>query len=63
MAIGGSVLGLIILILDVWAIFTILSGGDPPVAKLLWILLILLLPLIGLIIWLIAGRQTHALIR
>lgn len=63
MSIGGGVLGLIILALDVWAIFTILAGGDSPGVKLLWILLVVLLPLIGVIIWLIAGRRTHALIR
>ncbi len=63
MSIGGGVLGLIILALDVWAIVTIMTGGDSPGVKLLWILLVLLLPLIGVIVWLIAGSRTRALTR
>lgn len=61
MAVGGGLVGLIVLILDIWAILTIISGSDPPGVKLLWILLILLLPLIGLIIWLLAGPRTRSL--
>jgi hypothetical protein len=53
----GGILGLIILIADIWAIVTILQGGGSPGRKLLWVLIILLLPLVGLLIWLIAGRR------
>ena len=53
----GGLLGLIILALDVWAIVTILQGGGPTGNKALWIILILILPVIGLIIWLLAGRR------
>jgi Phospholipase_D-nuclease N-terminal len=53
----GGLLGLIILALDIWAIVTILKGGGPAGNKVLWILLILILPVIGLIIWLLAGRS------
>jgi hypothetical protein len=62
MAIGGGILGVIVLILDVWAIITILGSGASPGAKLLWCLLIILFPLIGLIIWLIAGPRAHAIL-
>jgi Phospholipase_D-nuclease N-terminal len=54
---GGSLIGLIILVLDIWAIVKILQGGGPVERKILWILLIVILPVIGLIIWLIAGRR------
>ena len=53
----GGILGLIILIADIWAIVTILQGGGSTGRKLLWVLIILLLPLVGLLIWLIAGRR------
>ena len=53
----GGVLGLIILALDVWAIVTILQGRGTTGNKVLWIVLILVLPVIGLIIWLLAGRR------
>lgn len=48
---------LIILALDIWAILQILQGRGPTDKKVLWILVILLLPVIGLIIWLLVGRK------
>jgi Phospholipase_D-nuclease N-terminal len=53
----GGILGLIVLALDIWAIVKIIQGGGPTGKKVLWILLILVLPVIGLIIWLLAGRR------
>lgn len=53
----GGLLGLIILIADIWAIVKIIQSGASTGAKVLWILLILLLPLLGLIIWLLAGPR------
>lgn len=49
----GGIIGLIILVLDIWAIATILKSGDAPEKKALWIVLILLLPVVGLILWLL----------
>lgn len=49
--------GLIILALDIWAIVSILGSGTTTGAKVLWVLLILILPLIGFIIWLVAGPR------
>jgi len=45
------------LILDVWAIITIFQSGASTGAKVLWIVLILVLPLLGLIIWYFAGPK------
>ena len=53
----GGILGLIILVADIWAIIKILQGGGSTGSKLLWVLVILLLPVIGLLIWLVAGRR------
>lgn len=53
----SGILGIIILILDIWAILQIIKGGGSTGSKVLWILVILLLPVIGLIIWLVAGRN------
>ncbi|MDZ7601987.1 MAG: PLDc N-terminal domain-containing protein [Hoeflea sp.] len=53
----GGILGIIILIINIWAILQIIKGGGTTGSKLLWILLILVLPVIGLIIWLLAGRN------
>ena len=52
------IIGLIILAADIWAIINIFkASGTSTGAKVLWILVILFLPLIGLIIWFIAGPR------
>lgn len=53
----GGILGLIILILDIYAIVKIVTSGASLLAKILWSLLVLVLPLIGLIIWWLAGPK------
>lgn len=55
MEIGGGLLGLLILIADVYAIIKILGSGASTGAKLIWVLLILFLPVLGFIIWLLMG--------
>ncbi|MBM7059281.1 PLDc N-terminal domain-containing protein [Pseudomonas sp. UL073] len=57
MDIGGSLVGLIILALDIWAILHVLKSGADTGIKVLWILLIVLLPVLGLIIWAITGPR------
>jgi hypothetical protein len=53
----GGLFGLIILALDIWAIINIIGSGATTGAKVLWILLVVILPLLGLIIWLVAGPR------
>jgi hypothetical protein len=52
---GYSIGGLIVLVLDIWAVVNILQSGASSGEKVLWILLIVVLPLIGFVIWLLAG--------
>ena len=54
----GGIIGLIILIADIWAIVNVLGSGAGTGAKVIWIIVILLLPLIGLIFWLLAGPRS-----
>lgn len=49
--------GLLILILDIWAIVSVLGGYGSVGHKLLWTLLILFLPVIGVILYLLLGRS------
>ncbi|PWE33480.1 hypothetical protein DDZ14_04585 [Maritimibacter sp. 55A14] len=49
--------GLILLILDLWAIISIIGSSETTGRKVLWTLLVILLPLIGFIVWLIAGPR------
>ncbi len=53
----GGLLGLLILIADVWAIVKTVQSGASTGAKVFWIVLILLLPILGLVIWLLAGPR------
>ena len=53
----GGLFGIIVLILDVWAIINVVQSAASNGAKVLWIVLVLLLPVVGFIIWLIAGPR------
>lgn len=53
----NGLIGLIILALDIWAIINVLKSSAEVGMKIIWVLLILLLPVLGLIIWAIAGPR------
>jgi len=53
----GGIIGLIILIANVWAIVKIVQSGAGTGAKVIWIVVIPLLPVLGLLIWLLAGPK------
>ena len=52
-----GLIGLIVLIADIYAIYNILTSGATLLAKVLWTILVLVLPVVGFIIWLIAGPR------
>ena len=52
-----GLLGLIILSADIYAIYQVLTSSTSTLSKILWTLGILLLPVVGLIVWLIAGPR------
>jgi hypothetical protein len=54
----NSLLGLLILVADVWAIMNVFQSGETAGTKAVWILLILLLPVLGLIIWYFVGPKS-----
>jgi len=51
------VFGLLILILDVLAIIKIVESRRSDGQKALWVVLVLLLPVLGLILWYLLGRK------
>ena len=53
----NGLLGLVILALDIWAIINVVKSGAETGIKILWILLIVLLPVVGLIIWALMGPR------
>jgi hypothetical protein len=54
---GNTLWGLIVLALDIWAIINIVQSSVDNVKKVLWILLVLILPVVGFIIWLVIGPR------
>lgn len=54
---GIGFFGLLVLIADIWAIINVFQARVDNVKKLIWIVLILLLPLLGVIIWFFAGPR------
>jgi hypothetical protein len=54
----NSVWGLIVLVADIWAIVNIFQSSATTGMKVLWTVLVLLLPVLGVIIWFFAGPKS-----
>ncbi|WFS63158.1 PLDc N-terminal domain-containing protein [Pseudodesulfovibrio thermohalotolerans] len=53
----GGLLGLVILVLDVWAFVKIVQSSAGTGSKVLWIILVLLFPVLGFLFWLLLGPK------
>lgn len=51
--------GLVVLVLDIWAIVEIFQSRDDGVKKAIWILMIFFLPVLGLCLWYFLGRKKY----
>ena len=56
----GGVLGVLVLVGDIWAIMNIFQSSASNEKKLLWIVAVVLLPLLGLILWFLLGPRGNA---
>jgi len=54
----GGIFGLIILVADIWAIVSTFQSQATTGKKVFWIVLVLVLPVIGFIVWLLAGPKS-----
>ena len=54
----NSLIGLVILVLDILAIVNLVKSSKPTGQKILWALLIIFLPVIGLILYFLLGRKS-----
>lgn len=52
-----GILGILHLIVAIWAILSIFKSSAGTGAKILWTLLVLFFPLVGLIIWYLTGPK------
>ena len=58
MSVGyNGLLGLLVLAGDIWAIINIVQSSAANEKKLLWVLVVVILPLLGLILWFFLGPR------
>ena len=50
-----GIFSLILLVIDIFAIYKIVTSSAETVKKVIWILVVILLPLIGVILWWFMG--------
>jgi succinate dehydrogenase/fumarate reductase cytochrome b subunit len=53
----NGIFGLLVLIGDIWAILNIFQSSASNEKKLLWTIVVILLPLLGLILWFFLGPR------
>lgn len=53
----GGILGLLILAGDIWAILNVFQSSESNGTKVVWTLVILVLPLLGLALWFFLGPR------
>lgn len=52
-----GIIGLLILALDIWALFSVWTSGSSVGSKLIWSAVIIILPVIGLLLWFFMGPR------
>lgn len=53
-----AIFGVVVLVLDIWAIINVIGSSSSLGSKILWTLGILILPVIGFIAWYFAGPKS-----
>ena len=53
----GGLAGLIIFVLDIYAIIKIINSSATTGMKVVWVLIVAVLPVIGLVAWFVAGPK------
>jgi hypothetical protein len=63
MGIEVGLIGLIIIAFDIYAIIRIFGSAASTLAKIVWVLVILVMPLVGLILWALFGPSGRGVAR
>ena len=53
------IIATIIFALDVWAIASIINTNESTKTKVIWVALVAILPVVGLIVWWLAGPKAN----
>ena len=59
----SGLFALIVLAADIWAIVNVFQSVASTGKKVFWIVLILILPIIGLILWFVAGPKSSRMLQ
>ncbi len=51
------ILGIIIFVIDIWAILNVWQSSSAVLSKLLWTIGIIIFPVVGVIVWYFAGPR------
>jgi hypothetical protein len=54
----GGLGGLIVLVADVWALINIFQSSADTGKKVLWVVVVIVLPVLGFILWYFLGPKT-----
>lgn len=54
----GGLFGLVLLVLVIWGIVSTIQSRASTGKKVLWVVILLLLPLLGFILWLLLGPKS-----
>lgn len=55
--------GLIVLALDIWALINVVQSGASTGTKVVWALVIIILPILGFVAWLLFGPRSGRSVR
>ena len=55
---GGGLWGILVLVADIWAIVNIFQSAADTGKKVLWTVLVIILPVLGFILWYFLGPKT-----
>lgn len=54
----SGLLGIIVLVIDIWALYNIWTSAAGAGSKVIWTLVILFLPILGAIVWFFVGPKS-----
>ena len=55
----GGVWGLLVLVADIWAIVSVIQSNVPTNQKILWVVIVALLPVVGVVLWFLLGPKAR----
>jgi hypothetical protein len=55
----GGLFGILVLAADIWALVNVFGSRSSNAAKVIWAVVILVLPILGFIVWLLAGPRSE----